>query len=431
MLPKPIQNLPKAVWYFAQNYGNLYGEWFWHDLYGYVWRPYLNDFRYPWGNWQPYTYGNWTGYRDQLFWVPGEPWGWIPYHLGIWMWDKNKGWVWLPGSFFAPAWVDWEFFYGCYLWRPLDLLDFFDQWSDYDSYWAFYYGNGAVSGPRVILPSYQPRAGSPVRTIITKDQLKPKTKPSLPLPKELKAAGKATVAALKRGDERVLASLRELPRQSVIINKSDFGSARWQEKVISPDRFLKRPEISSRAGQTPAFPKSEYVARDALRRYETSRMISEVNARMGARDRNSPSPEAFVPRDFSFDPNRKAFPRDADIPRAGERSFQPGPTAPTGASRFIDWNPDIRTAIRLGVDITYSSRTNEVFAPGLGLRSRDVSPHFRLSQETYQSITSGEAGGGAPGSGTSSAASAGQTGAGSAGSAHGESGKAGGETKKN
>jgi len=46
--------------------------------------------------------------------------------------------------------------------------------------------------------------------------------------------------------------------------------------------------------------------------------------------------------------------------------------------RFRDWNPDIRTAIRLGVEITYSSRTNEVACPQLGLSSRDINPRAQI-----------------------------------------------------
>ena len=50
-LPKPLRNLPLAVFNFAQRFGNANGEWLWDDLYGYVWRPYYNDLRYPWGEW--------------------------------------------------------------------------------------------------------------------------------------------------------------------------------------------------------------------------------------------------------------------------------------------------------------------------------------------------------------------------------------------
>ena len=58
-----------------------------------------------------------------MYWVPTEPWGWIPYHLGIWQWDAKKGWYWIPGSAFAPAWVDWAFFGGYCAWRPWSMWD--------------------------------------------------------------------------------------------------------------------------------------------------------------------------------------------------------------------------------------------------------------------------------------------------------------------
>ncbi|MCK7470520.1 MAG: hypothetical protein MZU95_06790 [Desulfomicrobium escambiense] len=110
-LPKPLQKLPPAVFYFAQTYGNRYGEWLWDDFYGYVWRPFIDNGTYPWG-WSPYYYGQWSYAAGQMFWVPQEPWGWIPYHLGVWQWDKKHGWFWLPGSMFAPAWATWDFYFG-------------------------------------------------------------------------------------------------------------------------------------------------------------------------------------------------------------------------------------------------------------------------------------------------------------------------------
>ncbi len=175
VLPKPLQKLPPAVFEFAQKFGNLYGEWLWHDLYGYVWRPYINDLRYPWGspvapasgdlafwtfsagwgnwqrylaawgNWQPYFYGDWSEYNGQLYWVPGEPWGWVPYHLGLWMWDKKSGWVWMPGSLFAPAWVDWAFWSDHYIWRPYTLFDYFEGCRGGAWLWDLTY-DGPVTG---------------------------------------------------------------------------------------------------------------------------------------------------------------------------------------------------------------------------------------------------------------------------------------------
>ena len=127
-LPKPlIRGVTKATFYFAQTFGDKYGEWLYDNLYGYVWRPFYNDY-YPGGSWSPYYYGQWVGMGSQMFWIPSEPWGWVPYHLGVWQWDAKRGWFWLPGSAFAPAWVDWAYMNGMYYaWRPwIDVrLDLF------------------------------------------------------------------------------------------------------------------------------------------------------------------------------------------------------------------------------------------------------------------------------------------------------------------
>jgi len=118
-----------------------YGEWLWHDLYGYVWRPYLNDQRFPWGTWQPYIKRQldklWR--RDVL--GLQRAWGWIPTisdsGCGI-----RKGLVLLPGSMFAPAWVAWEFYSGMYCWRPYSLYDWM---YGVDSFWGPCIGTGFMA----------------------------------------------------------------------------------------------------------------------------------------------------------------------------------------------------------------------------------------------------------------------------------------------
>jgi hypothetical protein len=360
-LPKPIRNVPQAVFNFAQKFGNMHGEWLWHDLYGYVWRPYLNDYRYPWGTWQPYINGSWTSSGGELFWVPAEPWGWVPYHLGIWMWDKSKGWVWLPGSLFAPAWAVWEFYSGMYCWRPFYLYDWmfgFDSfWGPYS--WGGYYGSNYPPGQNPFFP--QPPQD--VIYSIRKDQLKKSDSPSLPMPKEMKKAFGTTLAALKRGDQALLSSVESLPHHSVMIKKQDFLSPRWQEKVVPFDRLAKEIEAAPK-GAKPASPRrSADVSRDALLTIERSHAVADLRARM------VPSPKTFretapsAPRDMDFNRDTAAGLREADA----RPSF-----------RFRDWNPDIRTAIRLGVDIFYSSRTNEVACPQLGLSSRHINPAMQM-----------------------------------------------------
>jgi hypothetical protein len=393
-LPKPLRrNVTKAVFEFAQKFGNIYGEWLWHDLYGYIWRPYLNDNRYPWGTWQPYINGSWTSYSGGMFWVPAEPWGWVPYHLGIWMWDKNKGWVWLPGSMFAPAWAVWEFYAGMYCWRPFYLYDWM---YGFDSFWGFSYWGGS-SGP------YGPWALNPpgsqssrgVVSRIRKDQLKKKDSPSLPMPKEMKKALATTLAALKKGDQSLLASMESLPRHSVFIKKRDFLSPRWQEKVVPFDRLAKEIEAAPQAAKPASPPRSSDVSRDALLTIEHSRIPAELRARMVLSPGNSQEKSPPALRDMEFSRENAAGPR----PAAALPSF-----------RFRDWNPDIKTAIRLGVEISYSSRTNEVTCPQLGLSSHQIHPAMR---------TVGSFGGFKPSSGDSSSSGYAST----AGSASDSSGK--------
>ena len=122
MLPKPVQRLMPAVAAWAQRYGSRYGEWVYDAYFGYVWRPFYNE-TYPWGSWRPYYVGRWSQMNGAMYWVGSEPWGWIPYHLGVWQWNAKRGWYWIPGSAFAPAWVDWAFYGGFWSWRPLTMWD--------------------------------------------------------------------------------------------------------------------------------------------------------------------------------------------------------------------------------------------------------------------------------------------------------------------
>jgi len=112
MLPKPIQRYSKAITYFAQKYSMFYGEWLYHDLLGYVWQPHMNNY-YPNSPWRPMVFGYWSEVNGQLFWVPDEPWGWVPYHR----------------SAFAPAWAQWHFFFGgsLYAWHPLSIYHWFPR----------------------------------------------------------------------------------------------------------------------------------------------------------------------------------------------------------------------------------------------------------------------------------------------------------------
>jgi hypothetical protein len=91
------------------------GNWYEVSDYGYVWQPDVATDT----NWRPYTDGYWA-YTDQGWtWVSYEDFGWATYHYGRWARLSDYGWVWVPGTEWAPAWVSWRTG-GDYIgWAPL------------------------------------------------------------------------------------------------------------------------------------------------------------------------------------------------------------------------------------------------------------------------------------------------------------------------
>ncbi len=91
-----------------------YGNWVWSARCGWVWYPYDVPI-----DWRPYTYGRWA-YTDRGWtWASDWPWGWACFHYGRWDYDAGYGWVWCPGSVWAPAWVAWRYGDGYIGWAPL------------------------------------------------------------------------------------------------------------------------------------------------------------------------------------------------------------------------------------------------------------------------------------------------------------------------
>ena len=80
-----------------------YGSWFDYSSYGWCWMP--SNVSY---GWRPYWDGSWV-YTDYGWtWDTPEPWGWATYHYGRWIDDPSYGWVWVPDTEWAPAWVAWR-----------------------------------------------------------------------------------------------------------------------------------------------------------------------------------------------------------------------------------------------------------------------------------------------------------------------------------
>jgi len=91
-----------------------YGHWFTYGSYGWCWSPYDTPF-----GWRPYSVGSWTETDAGWTWVSDEPFGWATYHYGRWIFDDDYGWVWIPDTEWAPAWVAWRQSDDWIGWAPL------------------------------------------------------------------------------------------------------------------------------------------------------------------------------------------------------------------------------------------------------------------------------------------------------------------------
>ncbi len=80
-----------------------YGDWVEVGDYGYGWQPRDVD-----EDWRPYSDGRWAYTEAGWTWLSEEPYGWAVYHYGRWARLEDRGWVWIPGTEWAPAWVSWR-----------------------------------------------------------------------------------------------------------------------------------------------------------------------------------------------------------------------------------------------------------------------------------------------------------------------------------
>lgn len=91
-----------------------YGGWVLIPQYGWCWTPYGVT-----PSWRPYTRGHWAYSDCGWTWVSYEPWGWATYHYGRWFFDPWHGWVWVPGTVWAPSWCAFREGRGVIGWAPL------------------------------------------------------------------------------------------------------------------------------------------------------------------------------------------------------------------------------------------------------------------------------------------------------------------------
>lgn len=94
-----------------------YGTWHEDPNYGTVWAP---SQAVVGADFSPYlTAGQWSYTNEGYYWNSHYQWGWLPFHYGRWAWSSAGGWIWIPGTRYAPAWVDWRYGNGYIGWGPM------------------------------------------------------------------------------------------------------------------------------------------------------------------------------------------------------------------------------------------------------------------------------------------------------------------------
>jgi hypothetical protein len=101
-VPPKLKFGNSALQYWAEKWSSRFGEWVYDELFGYVWKPAAEQFA---NSARPFFYAEYVRINGQLFLVPQESWGWVPAHMGTWVW-QSRGWTWIPGDWFHSGVVE-------------------------------------------------------------------------------------------------------------------------------------------------------------------------------------------------------------------------------------------------------------------------------------------------------------------------------------
>jgi hypothetical protein len=134
-----------------------YGQWVNYPGYG---RAFVPARAVVGAGFRPYSHGHWEYTEWGYTWVDHHPFGWATGHYGRWIYDGSYGWVWIPGTTWAPAWVTWRTGGGYVGWAPMPPgASFGGVYSVYDTSWVFVptgrFGAGYVGSYVVVGAGYR------------------------------------------------------------------------------------------------------------------------------------------------------------------------------------------------------------------------------------------------------------------------------------
>lgn len=237
-----------------------YGVWVDSPSYGRIWRP---DEATVGPAFMPYgSAGQWIATNAGWYWQSDYAWGRVAFHYGRWVLD-GAAWSWVPGSQFAPAWVDWRAGGGWVGWSALAPIGARPRAP------FVYCARGGLSGPGLGVRLIHGAAGSSLyarTTAVSADGDTPRGPAgptstavltqvwSAPLRSEPPAPRSASTVASAVGVDTVeripVARVRELPP---VIDPPVEGAA-----VVIRDRDLigmsEGPSVRRPAGAAPVLP---------------------------------------------------------------------------------------------------------------------------------------------------------------------------------
>jgi hypothetical protein len=321
-LPAKIYKYPKGLVTWAEKWSTLFGEWVYDDLLGYVWKPADERFAF---SARPFFHAKFTTINNQLFLVPSQAWGWVPSHMGTWVWMK-WGWTWVPGSAFSngvwsavfPNSPQYQYsFYTSYLGQWMRYVyggwDLYYQYRMYgDERWHEAYRNRYKKDPKKV-SLLMKKIPAEVRTIVKK-------------------LNKTPIPGIKK-------RLGEY--------KPEMEKPIMQQKMFAAKgKGLVNPGKVSLTGKKASLSATSAVAKLKYEKLTGKNILSKHEEKM-----------------------RPVIGEKAVLSRVKLKT-----SVESKVKYYRDFNPDKTWARHRGVNILYSSKSNEVVCPKLGLTSSKLSP---------------------------------------------------------
>jgi hypothetical protein len=318
-----------ALMYWAEKWSSVFGEWVYDELFGYVWRPYDEYFAFAA---RPFFHADFIEVKGQLIVVPQEPWGWVPAHMGTWVWTKS-GWTWIPGEAFHTGVASFSFL----------PYPFYTPWSryDYNNYYCYCY-------PSLGSWIYRTYGGYHLYYIYRnyglrfwRDAYQKTYKKAVKKP------------PLKNVPPSVRNIIKKMNKTPVNVLKERLGTTRLPVHDMKKLKPILESKSPVKAGSSSTI---------------TVKSKSPVKAGVPVAAAKRPAAHSR----WSLQESRllKKGRVGGPVKTVKSANF---------ARNFRDWNPDIHWAIRTGNNVHYSSRNNEVVCSNLKINSRSMTAFQKRS----------------------------------------------------